>query len=59
MNKQDTKLLFDTLKEMLAMRIDFLEERCGIHDPHDDPTGLCVDLSYLISKVEEEGDIDG
>ena len=52
MNKQDTKLLIRTLKEVLSLRIGYLHEQYEITDPHDDPTGLCVNLSYLISKAE-------
>lgn len=52
MNEQDTKLLINTLKEVLYLRISYLQEQWSIEDPHDDPTGLCVNLSYLISKAE-------
>ena len=52
MNEQDTKLLISTLKEVLNLRISYLYEQYEIDDPHDDPTGLCVNLSYLITKAE-------
>ncbi len=52
MNEQDTKLLISTLENILNLRMNYLHEQYGIDDPHDDPTGLCVDLSYLLSKIE-------
>jgi ADP-ribose pyrophosphatase YjhB (NUDIX family) len=52
MDEQDTKLLISTLKEVLNLRLGYLHEQYEIEDPHDDPTGLCVNLSYLISKIE-------
>ncbi len=52
MNEQDTKLLISTLKEVLNLRIGYLHGQHQIDDPHDDPTGLCVNLSYLIHKIE-------
>lgn len=52
MNEQDTKLLINTLKEVLNLRIGYLYEQHEIDDPNDDPTGICVNLSYLINKIE-------
>ena len=51
MNEQDTKLLIDTLKEVLYLRIGYLREQYDIEEPNDDPTGLCVNLSYLLNKL--------
>ena len=51
MNEQDTKLLIDTLKEVLYLRISYLREQWSIEEPNDDPTGLCVNLSYLLNKL--------
>ena len=56
MNEQDTKLLISTLKEVLNLRLGYLHEQYEIDDPHDDPTGLCVNLSYLITKAEQVSD---
>lgn len=51
MGEEDTRLLINTLKDVLRLRIAYLWEQYAIDDPHDDPTGLCVNLSYLINKA--------
>ena len=44
----------EILERALSNRLTEIWEQYGIHDPNDDPTGLCVDLQHLISILKGE-----